>query len=86
MAEDSEYLVFTVVLFRRVVDSFKTSARARGFQVKEAGPLPGANGTAAGGSVSSVESAARLAADAEEKRAALEAWCITSYGEAFSGW
>ena len=33
VAEDSDYVVCTVVLFRRVVDSFKTAARGKGFQV-----------------------------------------------------
>lgn len=34
VAEDSDYIVFTVVLFRRVVDNFKTAARQKGFQVR----------------------------------------------------
>lgn len=29
---------------------------------------------------------ARTKADADQRRAALEQWCITSYGEAFSSW
>ncbi len=33
VAEDQDYLVFTVVLFKRVVDNFKTAARQKGFQV-----------------------------------------------------
>jgi len=33
VAEDQDYLVFSVVLFRRVVDNFKTAARTKGFQV-----------------------------------------------------
>ncbi|KAK9272745.1 hypothetical protein L1049_003122 [Liquidambar formosana] len=31
--EDNEYALYTVVLFRRVADNFKTKARERGFQV-----------------------------------------------------
>jgi V-type H+-transporting ATPase subunit C len=31
--EDNEYALYTVTLFRRVEDNFKTSARERGFQV-----------------------------------------------------
>jgi len=31
--EDGEYSLFSVVLFRRVADSFKANARTRGFQV-----------------------------------------------------
>ena len=33
MAEDAEYVLFSVVLFRRIADSFKAAARTRGFQV-----------------------------------------------------
>ena len=33
VAEDADYAAFTVVLFKRVVDNFKTAARAKGYQV-----------------------------------------------------
>lgn len=33
MAEDADYVLMSVVLFRRTVDDFKTAARVRGFQV-----------------------------------------------------
>ena len=33
VAEDGEYSLYSVVLFRRVADSFKANARTRGFQV-----------------------------------------------------
>jgi hypothetical protein len=31
--EDNEYALYTVVLFRKVSDTFKTAAREKGFQV-----------------------------------------------------
>jgi V-type H+-transporting ATPase subunit C len=31
--EDNEYAVYTVTLFNRVADNFRTSAREKGFQV-----------------------------------------------------
>ena len=34
VAEDGEYSLYSVVLFRRVADSFKANARTRGFQVR----------------------------------------------------
>lgn len=34
VAEDADYLVFTVVLFRRAVDNFKAAARTKGFQAR----------------------------------------------------
>ena len=33
IAEDGDYSLYSVVLFRRVADSFKANARTRGFQV-----------------------------------------------------
>ena len=33
VAEDNDYTLFSVTLFRRVVDTFKSTARTRGFQV-----------------------------------------------------
>jgi V-type H+-transporting ATPase subunit C len=113
VAEDSDYVVFNVVLFRRVVDSFKTSARAAGFQIKDAG-LPGdfaesGNGTTSGSgqnkpsggnsnssnniggggssaAASKKDAIEQLQAKMAEKGNALEEWCLTSYGEVFSGW
>jgi len=33
VAEDNDYSLVTVVLFKRVVDEFKAAARSRGYQV-----------------------------------------------------
>jgi V-type H+-transporting ATPase subunit C len=33
LSEDNEYALYTVTLFRKVADTFKTSAREKGFQV-----------------------------------------------------
>lgn len=79
VAEDNDYVVFTVVLFKRVVDNFKNAARTKGFQVKEVK-------ADAEGQSSQERELARVRADAEQRRSALEQWCITSYGEAFSSW
>ncbi len=35
VTEDADYALFSVVLFKRVVDDFKAAARTRGFQVGE---------------------------------------------------
>ncbi len=35
---------------------------------------------------SSEEALGRVRTEAEQRRMALEQWCITSYGEAFSSW
>lgn len=79
VAEDQEYIVFTVVLFKRVMDNFKTAARGKGFQVKDVKIDPEGQRT-------SDEELARVRSEAEVRRTALEQWCITSYGEAFSSW
>jgi len=34
VAEDNDYVLVTVVLFKRVVDEFKASARVKGYQVR----------------------------------------------------
>lgn len=33
VAEDNDYVLMSVVLFKRVADDFKTAARVKGFQV-----------------------------------------------------
>lgn len=95
VAEDGEYAAMTVVLFRRVADDFRAAARAAGFQVKElaAAAVPpsaaedGAPAAAATTAAADADAgAARLRAEAEAKRAALAAWCVASFGEAFSSW
>ena len=34
--EDNEYALFSFILFRKIVDSFKSEARQRGWQVRPA--------------------------------------------------
>lgn len=33
VVQDQDYILFSVILFKRVADSFKNTARAKGFQV-----------------------------------------------------
>jgi len=40
--EDNEYALYTVTLFGRVADNFKTSAREKGFQASSF-PVPPSN-------------------------------------------
>lgn len=44
VAEDADYVLMSVVLFRRTVDDFKTAARVRGFQVGLCGFFGGGRG------------------------------------------
>lgn len=83
VTEDADYVLMSVVLFKRVADDFKTAARLKGFQVKEYVPPPPEAADVAVPANMSVE---QLRAEAEKKRGGLENWCRTAYGEAFSCW
>ena len=39
IAEDNDYTLVSVVLFKRVIDDFKTACRSKGFQVGRDGHL-----------------------------------------------
>ncbi|XP_030461844.1 V-type proton ATPase subunit C [Syzygium oleosum] len=77
--EDNEYALYTVTLFRRVADNFQTSARERGFQIRDFEY----NSEAQEGRKQELE---RLMRDQENFRSSLLQWCYTSYGEVFSSW
>lgn len=77
--EDGEYALYTVTLFRRVVDAFNTAARENSFQVREF-------------SLDTEAVQAKIAErndlerDIKERRTSMFQWCQTSYGEAFGAW
>jgi len=83
IAEDGDYVLHTVVLFRRVADSYRAAARAKGFQVRDvdmAALVSGApstsatNGDASTAAASSSSSAnATATASAAALRSELEA-------------
>lgn len=77
--EDNDYTLFSVTLFRRVVDAFKSEARQKGFQVRD---------HEVDEEVQSQQHkpAEKLKAAVEEKRRQLEQWSSIAYGEAFSAW
>ncbi|XP_042520008.1 V-type proton ATPase subunit C isoform X2 [Macadamia integrifolia] len=77
--EDNEYALYTVTLFRRVADNFKTSAREKGFQIRDFEYSPEAQE----GRKKELE---KLMQDQETMRSSLLQWCYTSYGEVFSSW
>ena len=72
VAEDNDYALVSVVLFRRVMDDFKAAARLKGYQVRD---------YTSEGPEDSGESAEALRQAFEQKRVALEAWCKTAFGE-----
>ncbi|GKV40678.1 hypothetical protein SLEP1_g48288 [Rubroshorea leprosula] len=77
--EDNEYALYTVTLFGRVADNFRTSARERGFQIHDFEYSPEAQE----GRKQDLE---KLMQDQENLRSSLLQWCYNSYGEVFSSW
>ncbi|GLU18700.1 hypothetical protein SLE2022_349850 [Rubroshorea leprosula] len=77
--EDNEYALYTVTLFGRVADNFRTSARERGFQIRDFEYSPEAQE----GRKQDLE---KLMQDQENLRSSLLQWCYNSYGEVFSSW
>ncbi|KAF2301802.1 hypothetical protein GH714_029431 [Hevea brasiliensis] len=73
--EDNEYALYTVMLFRRVADNFRTSAREKGFQIRDFEYSPEAQ-------ESRKQELERLMQDQESFRSSLLQWSYTSYGEA----
>ncbi|KAI5659816.1 hypothetical protein M9H77_28609 [Catharanthus roseus] len=77
--EDNEYALFTVVLFSRDADNFRTKARERGYQIREFEFDPETQD-------SRKQELEKLMQDQERFRSTLLQWCYTSYGEVFSSW
>ncbi|KMZ64235.1 V-type proton ATPase subunit C [Zostera marina] len=77
--EDNEYALYTVTLFDRVADNFKTAAREKGFQIRDFEYSPEAQ-------EDSRKEMEKLSHDQEQMRRSLLDWCYQSYSEVFSAW
>ncbi|RDX97434.1 V-type proton ATPase subunit C, partial [Mucuna pruriens] len=77
--EDNEYALYTVTLFNRVADNFRTSAREKGFQIRDFEYSPETH-------ENRKQELDQLIQDQERLKASLLQWCYTSYGEVFSSW
>ncbi|BBH00573.1 vacuolar ATP synthase subunit C / V-ATPase C subunit / vacuolar proton pump C subunit [Prunus dulcis] len=77
--EDNEYALYTVTLFNRVADNFRTSAREKGFQIRDFEYSSEAQ-------ESRKQELEKLVQDQENLRSSLLQWCYASYGEVFSSW
>lgn len=77
--EDNEYALYTVTLFGRVSDNFKTGARERGFQIREFEYSTEAQ-------ENRKQELEKLIQDQDNLRSSLLQWCYASYGEVFSSW
>lgn len=77
LLEEGDYQLYTVVLFKRVVDEFKHAARDKSFQVRDV--------TFDQSALQAQQAEMQtLQRDANERKSNLAEWCRTSYGEAFS--
>ncbi|KAK6127815.1 hypothetical protein DH2020_013540 [Rehmannia glutinosa] len=72
--EDNEYALYTVTLFSRDADNFRTKARERNFQIRDFEY----NSETQESRKQEVE---KLMQDQETMRSSLLQWCYTSYGE-----
>lgn len=77
--EDNEYALYTVTLFGRVADNFRTAAREKGFQIRDFEHSPEAQ-------ESRKQELEKLVEDQGSLRSSLLQWCYNSYGEVFSSW
>ncbi|KAK9144858.1 hypothetical protein Sjap_004761 [Stephania japonica] len=77
--EDNEYALYTVTLFQRVADNFRTSARERGFQIRDFEHSSEAQ-------ESRKKELEKLMQDQESLKSVLLQWSYNSYGEVFSSW
>ncbi|XP_041999479.1 V-type proton ATPase subunit C-like [Salvia splendens] len=77
--EDNEYALYTVTLFSRDADNFRTKARERSFQVRDFEYNPETQD-------SRKQELEKLMQDQDTLRSSLLQWCYTSYGEVFSSW
>ncbi|XP_023551222.1 V-type proton ATPase subunit C [Cucurbita pepo subsp. pepo] len=77
--EDNEYALYSVTLFNRVADNFKTSAREKGFQIREFEYSPEAQ-------ESRKQELEKLVQDQESLRSSLLQWSYASYAEVFISW
>ncbi|KAK7852836.1 v-type proton atpase subunit c, partial [Quercus suber] len=77
--EDNEYALYTVTLFGRVADNFRTAACERGFQIRDFEYSPEAQ-------ESRKQELEKLMQDQGSLRSSLLQWCYNSYGDVFSSW
>ncbi|KAK4486179.1 hypothetical protein RD792_008848 [Penstemon davidsonii] len=77
--EDNEYALYTVTLFSRDADNFRTKARERNFQIRDFEYNSETQD-------SLKQELDKLMHDQDSLRSSLLQWCYTSYGEVFSSW
>ena len=77
VAEEGDFCLFTVVVFKKFAEAFKGACREKSFQVRDFVNDPGA-------SAENSAEAGRLTAELASRKANLEEWCRSAFGEAFA--
>jgi len=77
VAEDSEYILFKVVLFKKMLDDFKNAAREKKFVVRDFIFDPQKSGSA---------NKKKLEEEKDKLKKNLVRWCKTNFSEAFIAW
>jgi len=77
LEEDTEYVLYRVVMFRKVSEDFKNASRERKFIVRDFKFDPNKNGRT---------DKKKMDAEKEKLRKALIRWCKTNFSEAFISW
>jgi len=77
IAEEPEYGLYNVILFKKVVDDFKNVARERKFICREYKFDP---------NQSSIGDKKKLEGERERTKVSLIRWCKTNFSESFIGW
>jgi len=77
IAEDNDYQLYRVVIFKKVIDEFKRAARDKKYVVRDFVYDPKRN---------SQDERKKLEAEKERSKASLARWCKTNFGEAFEAW
>lgn len=78
--EDTDYLIYTVIVFRHVVESFTNAAGLKNFQVRTLTRDPN------GGHFAYRAELEHWQEEHGKKRHALLHWCYATFGEVFSAW
>ncbi|KAK6148018.1 hypothetical protein DH2020_018930 [Rehmannia glutinosa] len=86
--EDNEYALYTVTLFSRDADNFRTKARKKlsGKLCVIPLVLPDVSSSLCETQESRKQELEKMMQDQETLRSSLLQWCYTSYGEVFSSW
>jgi len=79
IADDNEYFLMTVVVFKKKTDEFKIKSREKRFTVREFNFTPEGN-------LKAKEEKKKLQTQKDLQKSKLTTWCKTNFAEAFTAW